>query len=63
VNAALRKGLAEDSGEKPRTVVVRPHDFGAVRPGLELDRLNQVAAELAVEDYLRQANDSAHHRC
>jgi len=61
VNAALRKGLAENSGEKPRTAVVRPHDFGAARPGLDLDRLNQMADQLAVEDYLRQANDSARH--
>ena len=54
VNQALRKGLADDLAETRPVVVVRPHDFGGCR-GLDLDRLNQLADELQVEDYLRKA--------
>jgi hypothetical protein len=63
VNDALRKGLSQDLTEKASDVVVRPHDFGAARPGLDLDRLNQFVDELAMEDYLRKAakDDSAGH--
>jgi hypothetical protein len=63
VNDTLRKGLSENLTKKGPEVTVRPHDFGAVRAGLDLDRLNQFADELAVEDYLRKAakDDSAGH--
>jgi hypothetical protein len=63
VNSALRKGLAEGSAVKPRQVTVRTHDFGEVRAGLDLDRLNQLVDELAVEDYLIKVakDDSARH--
>lgn len=54
VNAALRKGLAENFTAKQTPVVVRPHDFGA-NPGIDLDRLNQLVDELEVEDYSRKA--------
>ncbi|MEX1049000.1 MAG: hypothetical protein WED15_05705 [Akkermansiaceae bacterium] len=54
VNSALRKGLAAEMEEVCQTVVVRPHDFGDSR-GLDADRLNQLADELEVEDYLRKA--------
>jgi hypothetical protein len=62
VNAALRKGLAEFAEVQRHTVTVRPHDFGA-SPGLDMDRMNQLADELEVEDYLRKAarDDSAGH--
>lgn len=62
VNAALRKGLAEEGETKRHTVVVRPHDFGG-SPGLDMDRLNQLVDELEVEDYRRKADrdDSAGH--
>ena len=63
VNDTLRKGLAESLSQKGSVVAVRPHDFGAVRAGLDLDRLNQFVDELAVEDYLRKAekDDSPGH--
>jgi hypothetical protein len=62
VNAALRKGLAESlTAQKKHKVVVRPHNFGALRPGLDPNRMNQLVDELEVEDYLRKAaqDDSA----
>jgi len=61
VNSALRKGLSETDVKKMLNVVVRPHDFGAMHPGLDGDRLNQLADNLEVEDYLRRAgqDDSA----
>jgi hypothetical protein len=54
VNSTLRKGLAENLEATKRTVAVRPHDFGA-SPGIDMDRLNQLADELEVADYLRKA--------
>ena len=63
VNDALRKGLSENLAEKQREIMVRPHDFGASRAGLDMDRLNQLVDELEVGDYLRKAakDDSARH--
>lgn len=63
VNTALRKGLAENLSQKNLLVAVRPHDFGATRAGLDMDRLNQFVDELEVEDSLRKAakDDSARH--
>lgn len=55
VNNALRKGLAESSTEKKHKITVRPHDFGSMRAGLDMDRMNQLVDELEVEDYLRKA--------
>ncbi len=63
VNMALRKGLTESTSEPQPQVVVRPHDFGASRPGLDLDRLNQLVDELEVEDYLKdEAKDDSSRR-
>ena len=63
VNNALRKGLAENLTENTHQVVVRPHDFGCARAGLDLDRMSQLVDELEMEDYLRKAakDDSARH--
>lgn len=60
VNDALRKGLAEKLEKTPRNVMVRPHDFGPA-PGVDFDRLNQLADELEVEGFMRKArqDDSA----
>lgn len=55
VNKALRKGLAESLTEPPQKAVVRPHDFGASRTGLDPDRMNRLVDEAEVEDYLRKA--------
>lgn len=50
VNRAIRAGLGEEakrkSGLLPRTV---PHSFG-FKPGIDLDKLNQLADELEAED-------------
>lgn len=55
VNQALRKGLSENLTEKKRKITVRPHDFGSIKAGLDMDRMNQLVDELEVEDYLRKA--------
>lgn len=54
VNEALRKGLAENLPANAPRIAVRPHDFG-FSPGIDLDRLNQLADQLEVEDYLAKA--------
>lgn len=61
VNTALRKGLADSFAETPGPVVVRPHDFGPFLAGIDPDRMNELADELELGDYLRKAgrDDSA----
>jgi len=51
VNSTLRRGLSPDQGVRamPR-VVTRPHAFG-FRPGIDLDKLNQLADELEAEAF------------
>jgi hypothetical protein len=50
INAALRRGLRL-GGRAPRVprFEVEPHTFG-IRPGIDLDRLNQLVDELEVEE-------------
>lgn len=64
MNRVVRAGLATEmepprGGEVPRT---KPHSFG-FRPGVDLDRLNQLADELEAEAFLeswnRQSGDTA----
>jgi hypothetical protein len=55
VNDTLRKGLSETLAKKGKAIKVRPHDFGATRPGVNMDKLNQLSDELLVEEYLRKA--------
>jgi hypothetical protein len=54
VNEALRRGLRL-AGKPPRPsrFEVRPHAFG-VRPGIDLDRLNQLVDELDAEETARK---------
>ncbi len=54
VNEALRLGLGL-IGKPPRgpRFEVRPHSFG-FRPGVDLDRLNQLADELEAEEAARK---------
>ena len=54
VNDALKAGLglAGKRGRGPR-FEVRPHAFG-VRPGVDLDRINQLADELDTEQQTRR---------
>ncbi len=55
VNEALRVGLGmTDKAVRPKRFVVKPHSFG-FRPGVELDRLNQLVDELATEEIGRKA--------
>jgi len=54
INDALRRGLRM-AGTSPRPVrfEVRPHAFG-VRPGIDLDRMNQLVDELDAEHAARK---------
>ena len=60
VNRAIRTGLGEASTERARKVPTTvPHSFG-FRPGVDLDKLGQLADELESEAYasaLKTAND------
>ena len=50
VNRALRVGLGmTDKPVEPPAFQVQPHEFG-VRPGVDLDRMNQLADELEAEE-------------
>ncbi len=53
VNQALRRGLS--AGEPPRKARFRvePHS-GGFRPGIDLDKLNQLADELEAAEHLRK---------
>jgi hypothetical protein len=51
VNAALRRGLAEEAVmPKKRRVVTRPLALG-IRAGIDPDKLNQLADELEAEEF------------
>ena len=54
VNRALRVGLGmTDKPVRPKAFRVEPHAFG-FRPGVDLDRLNQLADELEAEESARK---------
>lgn len=54
VNDALRVGLGlNDKPVRPKRFIVKPHAFG-FRPGVDLDRLNQLVDELSVEETARK---------
>ncbi len=48
VNEALRAGLGRDSRQEPVKFRVEPHPC-LFRPGIDLDKLNQLADELEAE--------------
>ena len=51
INEALRLGLGMvGKPPRPKRFKVRPHAFG-FKPGIDLDRLNQLADELEAEDF------------
>jgi len=51
VNAALRAGLGEHAKPRPQAAPKTiPHSFG-FRPGIDLDKLNQLADELEAESF------------
>ena len=52
VNMALRRGLDSSLAVAPPSrVVTRPHDYG-FKPGIDLDKLNQLADELEAEEFM-----------
>jgi len=54
VNHALRLGLGlSGKSVRPPRFEVRPHAFG-FKPGVDLDRLNQLVDELEVQDTARK---------
>ncbi len=55
VNGVLRRGLsAQDAARPPEPFTVEPHASG-LRTGVDAQRLNQLADELEVEDFLRES--------
>lgn len=54
INDALRAGLAmAGKPVRPKPFRVKPHSFG-FRPGVDLDRLNQLSDELESEEFARR---------
>lgn len=53
LNQAIRRGLRTGTDGQTCVVQVRPHDFD-FKPGIDLDRLNQVADELEVGEFRRR---------
>jgi hypothetical protein len=54
VNDALRHGLGiVQRPAPPKPFRVEPHDFG-LRPGIDRDRMNQLADELEAEEVARK---------
>jgi hypothetical protein len=53
--AGLGEGAAIRRGPAPKTI---PHSFG-VRPGIDLDKLGQLADELEAEVFAEKVDDSA----
>ena len=62
VNRTIRTGLGETAiarrGPVPKTV---PHSFG-FRPGIDLDKLGQLADELEAESVAENLHDSARRK-
>jgi len=54
VNEGLRRGLGlEGRREAPPRFEVEPHSFG-FKPGIDLDRMNQLVDELEAEEVARK---------
>jgi hypothetical protein len=53
VNQALRVGLAADGMPARKPFRVVPHDFG-FKPGIDLDKLGQLADQLEDEEIARK---------
>ena len=62
VNGAIRAGLDEAAAARPQAVPKTiPHSFG-FRPGIDLDRLGQLADELEAEAFAESVNDPARRK-
>ena len=59
VNRTIRAGLG-DAGVAPAPKTI-PHSFGFM-PGVDLDKLGQLADELEAEAFADKPNDSARHQ-
>jgi len=53
VNRALRAGLAAEKTPARARFQVEPHSFG-FKPGIDLEKLNQLADELEAEEFARK---------
>ncbi|HEY6343031.1 MAG TPA: hypothetical protein VIY49_16175 [Bryobacteraceae bacterium] len=53
VNQALRAGLDIEPDRRRVTFRVEPHSFG-FKPGVDLDKLGQLADELEAEEFARK---------
>lgn len=53
VNQALRAGLDIEPERQGVTFRVEPHSFG-FKPGVDLDKLGQLADELEAEEFARK---------
>jgi hypothetical protein len=56
LNDVLRRGLAQQGtgSASPPRFVVEPH-AGGFRPGIDVDKLNQLVDELEVDDFAAQS--------
>ena len=62
VNTALRRGLAGEPGPKPKKPFrVAPRSLG-FRPGIDVNRLNQLLDELETQESARKARASRRRR-
>ena len=62
VNRAIRTGLGGAAQARPHSAPkVIPHSFG-FRPGVDLDKLGQLADELEAEAYADKTHDSARRK-
>lgn len=53
INDALRAGLSAPAKESVPEFVVEPHAFG-FKPGIDLDKMNQLVDELEAEETARR---------
>jgi len=62
VNRTLRAGLGEAvAARRPPAPKTIPHSFG-FRPGIDVDKLGQLADELEAEAFADQVHDSARRK-
>jgi hypothetical protein len=62
VNRTIRAGLGDAaSAGRPPAPKIAPHSFG-FRPGVDLDKLGQLADELEAEAFADKAHDSARRK-
>ncbi|MFN0170748.1 MAG: antitoxin [Bryobacteraceae bacterium] len=53
INQTLRAGFKQPAPKKKYTFRVEPHDFG-FKPGIDLDKMNQLLDELEVEEFAKK---------